>query len=170
MLQYFFNRSWVGRVADQWFDVDDRASGILFCEGREQLQDEVRAWRKTIFACREVSEYLAGDTVLLKELGKLLGNNHYPVAAISANNANLECRHEDLLIVHRCGWLPPHIGVEATPGICFRLVEQSEDLSDEEAKDITAHVPTSQFQTLPNLFAKLTHHAVGFRLRIHHPC
>ena len=93
LLQYFFDRGWVSRVADQWFDINDRYANFLFGEGREQLQDEIRARRETAFASTAMCNDLTIDVVFLEELCELLGNDHDPVAAISANDTNLEFWH-----------------------------------------------------------------------------
>jgi hypothetical protein len=63
---------------------------------------------------------LTVNTLLLKELGKLLSNDHDPVAAMPANHTNLECRHICLSIIQDV-WVAstPNYQVEATFDIQF---------------------------------------------------
>ena len=77
-------------IADQWFDINDRDANFLFGKGRKQLQDEIRARRKAALIGDAMRNDLTINALLLKELCKLFSNDHDPVAAVAANDTNLE--------------------------------------------------------------------------------
>ena len=149
-------------IADQRLDINDRNTGFLFSEGGQQLQDEIRARRKTAFASTAMCDDLAIDALFLEELCELLGNDHDAITTVSTNYTYFETRHNILVFAQDVGgfhsilikWKPPHYSVVG-------LDKQSKDLLDEEAEDVSTHIPGCQFEALADLITILTHHLEG---------